>query len=353
METQLNPPPSAVVYTGCRSTAARHGRGTGIGVFGLDGKRQLTALGEQKTQANPSYLTFGANGRVLYAAHGDGTTVSAYLVAEDGGLTPFAQQHCGGRNPVHLLVSRSGRWLMVANYATGTLSTLTIFADGALGTVASSLALPGDPGPHRTQQIGAHPHQLVYHPESDWIAVPDKGTDAIHTVRIDETTGALHWQGSAKLPSGSGPRHLAFSPDGTTAWITLELSSQVLASTVCADSGTFTPTQRLSTLPDSYTGNNTSAGIVLMPDDRLFVSNRGHGSVVAFNVKDGRLAAPRWHLTHGKVPRFITASPDQRRLWVANEDSDVIECLNGAGPLKPIALTGSPVCIVFKPGVSA
>lgn len=355
METHPTPltHPHTLVITGCRSSAARHGRGKGIGVFALTGTCQTVALDEWETPANPSYLAFGDRARVLYAVHGDGTTVSAYRVAEDGGLTPLAQQHCGGRNPVHLLVSRSGRWLMVANYATGNLSTLPILAGGALGAVASTLVLPGNPGPHRTQQTGAHPHQLVYHPASDWIAVPDKGSDFVHTIRINEGTGALQWLDGARMPSGSGPRHLVFSRDGTTAWITLELSSQVLAATVCADSGRFTPAQRTSTLPDAFTGDNTSAGIVLMPDDRLFVSNRGHGSVVEFDIKDGWLTAPRWHLTHGKVPRFITASPDQQRLWVANEDSDVIECLNGAGPLKPIVFTGSPVCIVFKSGVSA
>ncbi|MCU6619401.1 lactonase family protein [Achromobacter sp. SIMBA_011] len=355
METQPDQrrPSGAVLYTGCRSSAARQGRGRGIAVFALAGPRQLASLGEQTTPENPSYLAFGLSGRVLYAVHGDGTTVSAYQAAEDGGLAPIGRRDCGGRNPVHLLVSRSGRWLMVANYATGTLSALPILADGALGPVASSLALPGDAGPHRTQQTGAHPHQLVYHPASDWIAVPDKGTDAIHTVRIDEATGALQWQGNARLPAGSGPRHLVFSPDGATAWITLELSSQVLAAAVCPDSGTFTPTQRLSTLPDTYTGDNTAAGIVLLSDDRLFVSNRGHGSVVAFSVQGSRMTSPRWYLTHGTIPRFITATPDQQRLLVANEDSDVIECLDGTGPLQPIVHTGSPVCIVFKPGVSA
>lgn len=355
METHHHPLThlNTFVFTGCRSSAARHGRGKGIGVFALVGPCQTAALGEWETWANPSYLAFGNGARVLYAVHGDGTTVSAYHVTENGGLTPLAQQHCGGSNPVHLLVSRSGRWLVVANYATGNLSTLPILVGGALGTVASSLALPGTPGPHRTQQTGAHPHQLVYHPASDWIAVPDKGTDTVHTIRVDEMTGALQWLDGARMPSGSGPRHLVFSRDGATAWISLELSSQVLAAAVCGAGGKFTPVRRASTVPDAFTGDNTSAGIVLMPEDRLFVSNRGHGSVVEFDVKNGQLAAPRWHLTHGKVPRFITASPDGQRLWAANEDSDVIECLEGAGPFLPIAFTGSPVCIVFKPGVSA
>jgi len=61
METQPNQRSlsAAVLYTGCRSSTARQGRGKGIGIFALAGPRQLIALGERATPENPSYLAFG------------------------------------------------------------------------------------------------------------------------------------------------------------------------------------------------------------------------------------------------------------------------------------------------------
>jgi len=340
------------VYTGCRTSAARGGRGTGIETYDALGDGRLRPLRHRNAAPNPSFLCLDRQAEHLYAVHGDGATASAFRIHQDGRPEPIGERACGGRNPVHLLISRSGRWLLISNFASGNLASLPILADGSLGEVACSLPLPGEPGPHRTQQLCSHPHQLVYHPVADWIAVPDKGVDAIHIVRLNEETGALEWCRSTGVAAGGGPRHLVFSRDGLFAWIVLELSSQVLAAQVCAASGTFAPFARMSTLPSDYTGDNTASGIVLTPEeDRLYVSNRGHGSVVQFAVQSRHLDQAVWHRTAGKVPRFVSLSPDRQALWVANEDADVIERLSATGEATAIAHTGSPVCIVFPTGV--
>lgn len=68
-----------------------------------------------------------------------------------------------------------------------------------------------------------------------------------------------------------------------------------------------------------------------------------------------------WHIVPalGEFPRFLTLTPDGRRLLVANERSHTIVSRTlDAHSLVPqagasVIETGSPVCIVFRTGESA
>jgi len=151
--------PPAFAYVGCRTTRARNGRGTGIGVYQIEGDaqtwREVEVFGPLD---NPSFLVLNARQDVLYCVHGDGSEVSSYRIdAVSGRLTLLNRRSCEGKNPVHLALSRDGATLHVANYATGSLATLEIEADGALGALWRNTPLPGEPGPHRIEQTASHP----------------------------------------------------------------------------------------------------------------------------------------------------------------------------------------------------
>ena len=88
----------------------------------------------------------------------------------------------------------------------------------------------------------------------------------------------------------------------------------------------FTDTQngvlRLST-PSDFTGYSTGAEIWVDRAGRnVYVSNRGHDSIGVFGVDPakGTLTPRQWVPTHGGTPRFFTFDPDQRFLYVANQD---------------------------------
>lgn len=341
-------------YVGCRTTAERNARGQGITMFqvspqGVWSERHTTAAG-----ANPSFLCLHPGGRMLYAVHGDGDAVSAFAVeAADGRLRPQGTHPVDGRNPVHLCLSPNVRWLLVACYATGSVSSLAVREDGRLGPIASRLALPGEPGPVAAQQQGSHPHQVVFDPTGRWLLVPDKGTDRLHTITLDEATGALAWVSCAALPPGSGPRHLAFTRDGRRLYLACELGSAAAACNFDARTGTPTSVASWSTLAEAVPGN-TAAGIVLSDDERtLYVSNRGHDSIATFRVDpvSGRLAPSGWLPSGGSTPRFIAGDPIGGVL-VANEDSDALCRVAGTAAPSPLARTGSPVCVVFTKDLS-
>lgn len=348
----VGPADAFMAYVGCRTTVLRKARGRGIEVFGISAKGDWTHRQHVPAGENPSFLVLDEEGRAVHCVHGDGDSVSSFRMDMAGLLHPVDTRCIEGVNPVHLAISPARRWLVVANYATGNVVTLPMHEGGALGPVRHVLSLPDAPGPHRTQQRGAHPHQVVFDPSGRWLLVPDKGCDAIHTLQLDEANGSLALARTLKVAPLSGPRHLAFRADGRMAWTVFELSSEVLTAHFDAETGELLPVSRTSSIPGTVMEENTGAGIVLSADGRwLHVSNRGHGSVVRFDVcaETAALSHSVWTSTGGKAPRFIGAGP-RNTLLVANEDADTVMRI-GAGESEAflVAATGSPVCVAISP----
>lgn len=297
---------------------------------------------------NPSFLCVHPTQPVLYAVHGDFEEISVFSIGAKGRLEKQQEKWTGGRNPVHLAVTLSGRWLLVANYATGNVVSMPVAADGQLGGAVCALALEGQPGPD-PQQHGSHPHQVCISPDGRHIFVPDKGLDAVFALAIDEQTGKLTVSGGTQFGPGSGPRHMAFQPERRLAYVVGELDRSL--NVLSWDGAGLSLISRVSTVPPGWT-TGSAAGIVVSPDaSRVWVSNRGHDSIAEFKLEAGRPeGAPTW-TDAGLTPRFITTAPDGR-LVVAREDGHSIATLSHSHG-KPceftdVTQTGSPVCVLFR-----
>jgi 6-phosphogluconolactonase (cycloisomerase 2 family) len=75
--------------------------------------------------------------------------------------------------------------------------------------------------------------------------------------------------------------------------------------------------------------------------------------VFAVDRESGLLSPRQWVPTGGRTPRFFALGPDQRFLYVANQDGRSIVGYRVLpdGRLAPAALrvrVGSPACIVFS-----
>jgi 6-phosphogluconolactonase (cycloisomerase 2 family) len=226
--------------------------------------------------------------------------------------------------------------------------------------VCDLVTLTGKIGPHRVEQPFPKPHQAQFDQTERFIAVPDKGLDRTFVFRLDAATGKLSAVvgAVAEAREGAGPRHIAFHPSNRFAYIINELDSTVTACRFDAGSGSLTPFQVLTALPDSFVGNSRGAAIAVSATGRfVYASNRGHESVAIFVVDEatGRLTATGWQSTGGRTPRFFTFSPAEDVLFVANEDSDEITGFRVDGrtgalaSMGTVARTGSPVCILFNP----
>jgi 6-phosphogluconolactonase (cycloisomerase 2 family) len=348
-------------YVGCYTTKERNGRGEGINVYRIDpASGSWTHVQLLKDVVNPSWLTFDQRRRFLYSAHGDGGEATAYQIDEPSGrLTVLNRQATSGKNGVRLAVDPANRYVVLANYSSGTVAVLPINADGSLGPLSDLPSLPGKPGPHRTEQASSHPHDVLFDPRGRYIVVPDKGLDAVFVFALDPSRGKLVPADPPFVASraGAGPRHVAFHPSKACAYVINELDSTITTYRFDAERGGLSPLQVISTLPPAFTGNSTTSEIVVAPSGRfVYGSNRGHDSLSIFAVDDasGVLSPIGWEPTQGKTPRFFAIEPSGTFLYAANQDSDTIVAfrVDGAsGRLTPtghVVKAGSPVSIVFR-----
>jgi 6-phosphogluconolactonase len=348
------------VYVGCYTTKQRNARGEGINVYTMDrASGSWTHVQLVKDLVNPSWLALDRQQRFLYSAHGDGEVATAFAIdSATGQLKLLNQQATGGKNGVRIAVDATNKFLVCANYSSGTVAVLPINPDGSLGALTDLVSLTGTPGPHRTEQSSPHPHDVPFDRSGRFVVVPDKGLDKVFVYRLDTGRGKLVPNDApfAMSRPGAGPRHVDFHPSQPYAYVINELDSTITTYRFEPTSGELKGLQIITTLPPSFTGNNTTSEIAVAPSGRfVYGSNRGHDSIAIFAVdaRTGVLAPVDWEPTQGKTPRFFTLDPSGTYLYAANQDSDTIVCFRvdqSNGKLKStgnVVKTGSPSSIVF------
>jgi 6-phosphogluconolactonase (cycloisomerase 2 family) len=292
----------------------------------------------------------------------DFSQVSAFAIEPSSGrLSLLGSQPSGGANPVALSVDPTDRFLVVANYASGTVAALPIGPDGSLGPASDLVELTGEPGPHPTEQTSSHPHHIAIDPAGRFVLVPDKGLDRVFDFRLEPASGKLvpGEPPSVQARPGAAPRHAAFHPSARYAYVINELDSTLTTYAYDADRGVLRELQVVSTLPPDFAGRNTTAEIAVAPSGRfVYGSNRGQDAIAIFAIDpgSGRLTPVGWEPTQGKKPRYFGLDPSGEFLYAANQDSDTIVSFRvdrAGGMLAPtgqVVRSGSPSCIVFAGG---
>lgn len=336
-------------------------RGEGLTLFSFDeDSLSWVRVAGTSTIDNPTFLSVDAKSRSIYAnsevSGWHEGTVSAYSFAADRtALTYLNKQPTLGSTSAHNMVSRDGRFLLVANYSTesdGPEKSVAVFprlADGSIGPPVASVRLEGVLGPNAERQDRSHAHMVSEVPEGGHVLVADLGLDCVVEFSRAEN-GALSKVAAIQLPPGSGPRHIAQHANGRYVYICNELTSTV--SFIRRGSGTLVLEQTVATIPEGITSH--AADIHLSADGRfLYCSNRGHDSIACFRVdqQSGELSPFDTIASGGATPRNFAITPSARHLLVANQDSDAIAIferneitgrLTNTG--KSIEI-GTPVCV--------
>jgi 6-phosphogluconolactonase len=326
---------------------------------------RLVPLGLAAASSNPSFLELDPKRRLLFAVNemsrfeGQPTgAVSAFAIDRaKGTLRPINQQPSMGGAPCHLVLDRTGRHLLVANYGSGSVAVLPVAASGRLGAASDVVQHAGSSVNPQRQQ-GPHAHCVTVDRANRFVFVCDLGLDKVLAYRFDAERGRLTPNDPpfARVKAGAGPRHMVFRPDGRFAYVINELSSTVTVFRYDADAGALHDVQEVSTLPGHFDGENSGAEIDVHPSGRwLYASNRGHNSVVLFAIERDRgtltFVEDQW--TGGLKPRHFGIDRAARYLAVGNQDSDTIllAALDaGNGRLKPSGVPAgapSPVCMKF------
>ncbi|POX48825.1 6-phosphogluconolactonase [Streptomyces sp. Ru71] len=326
------------LYLGTYTSA--EGGGRGIGVASYDpGTGRITGRGTLTGVPDPSYLALHPDGRTLYAVdERDDGAVTAVRLADRRVL---GSRSTGGAAPCHLSVHPGGRWLLSANYGSGSVAVHPIDASGALGERAD-LVTHGSPAPGPGQQ-GPHAHQVVTSPDGGHVLAVDLGTDTVYGYRLDQRSGKLTEVSQARTRPGTGPRHLSFHPGGRHAYLVGEVGNTVMVCGYDPASGRLTVGAPQSTGAES--GTNYPAQFAVTGDGRYaFLANRGHNTLARYAVEaDGaRLRLLGTTDVAGDFPRQIALSPDGRLLFAANQKSGTVSVFHVDGRTGDLRLAGRP-----------
>jgi 6-phosphogluconolactonase len=129
------------------------------------------------------------------------------------------------------------------------------------------------------------------------------------------------------LPGGSGPRHLAFHPNGRVLYAISELGGTIVALSYAPDDGRMAVIQSVPAVPDDFTGESHCADLLLnTAGTMLYGSNRGNHGIAAYAVDptNGRLTLVGHVSSGGHTPRNLALDPSGRFLLAANQNSDNI-----------------------------
>ena len=329
------------------------------GIYRADFNPETGSLTEPKLAAgyqSPGFLALHPTKAVLLAVgapskpFADGTSsVAAFSIAADHSLKFLGETSTGGKGACHLAIDPSGKTVAVANYGDGRISTMRLDELGVPVETVSVMVNRGS-GPNQARQEGPHAHGVYFMPEPySLLLVPDLGLDKVLVYPFDAATSKL---GAPRPPlltaPGSGPRHLAFSPDWQHLYVIRELDSAVQAVNTGKDH--FSALGAFSTLPADFAGTNTAAEIEVSADGRfVYASNRGHDSIAVFrrDAESGALALVQHAPCGGKTPRHFKIPPCGKWLLCGHLDSDTISVL----PLDPqTGKLGAATCTVPSPG---
>ncbi|MGM9594217.1 MAG: lactonase family protein [Candidatus Onthomonas sp.] len=298
---------------------------------------------------HPSYLAVHPSKPLLYAVEERAPFGKLHTFRRTGSsLELVCSVTTSGANPCHLSLSKDGSMLFAANYSSGSLAVYQLDEAG-LPIRQSQLIQYTGHGVNPVRQECAHIHFASEH--SKTIYVSDLGTDRVFCYLSESKSGSLHsLLPPICTPPGSGPRHLAFHPllEGLL-YILCELSNTICV--IQEQAGGYETLQRISTLPEDFTGPSKAAAIRISQDGRyLFASNRGHDSISVYAIQaDGTLVLLQICPSGGASPRdFLLYGPC---LVAANQDSNSITFFRqdeGAGSLSPLSVAAvhtKPCCV--------
>jgi 6-phosphogluconolactonase len=336
-------------------TYTNKGTSEGIYVYDYNSLTAETKLKSTSKSINPSYLAVSPNKKFIYAVNEDGknSTVSSFNYnSQSGDLTFLNKISSEGADPCYITVDYN---VFVANYSGGSISILGR-NKGYLTNARQVLGHTGKSIDPNKRQESAHVHQVLISPDKKYIISTDLGEDQVYIYKIIESHAyTLGLVKTIKTNAGSGPRHMAFSPNGKFAYLAHEFNGSITAFKY--SNGDLTKLQEIGTTPKEFKGKIDGADIHVSPDGKfLYETNRGDANTVsAFSItKDGTLTLVETISTLGKGPRNFSIDPSGNFLLVAHQyTNDVVIFKRDkiTGKLTDSGKrinVGAPVCLVFS-----
>jgi 6-phosphogluconolactonase len=348
-------------------TSAIDGGSNGKGVYRFEMDARTGAFTRRKLVAetpNPSWIVIHPSKKYLYSVNEivnqESGSVSAFAIdSTSGDLAPLNVVSSEGRGPAHMSLDASGKYAFVANYAGGTIAVLPIVEGGRLATAVDVHCDPGSVGAKSANNAppgsfaisghdAPHAHMIAADPGNRFVLAVDLGQDRIYVYRFDANSGKLTLsEGSSfvSFPSGDGPRHFVFHPNGRWIYVLGEESSTIAFFLYDAMAGTLALQQTISSLPAGFAGTNFTSEVVISPDGRfLYAANRLHDTIAICSIgSSGGLKLLGEVSTMGDYPRHCTFDPSGKFFYVCNQRSDNITCFRAHRETGLLSITGQYV----------
>jgi 6-phosphogluconolactonase (cycloisomerase 2 family) len=327
-------------------------------------------------ESNPSCLALHPSKSYLYAAN----EISNFEGTQSGAVAAYAIDRASGRlnrlntvssrgaGPAHLSVHPSGKYVLVANYHGGTFAVLRVLADGRLGTATDVKRDTGPIGPLQAASAPkgsfaisghdrTHAHMIEADPAGKFVLGTDLGMDKIMVWKFNVEAGTLTPadKSPATVPSGDGPRHFVFHPNGRWLYSLQEEASTLILFDYDPVTGGLTRKQQLSSLPPGFAGTNFTSEVRISADGKfLYAANRLHDSIAFFSIgASGTLTFAGETWTRGDYPRSFTIDPTGDFLYCCNQRGDAVTCFRVNRRTGDLTFTnqytpvGTPSIIVF------
>lgn len=329
----------------------------GIYIYDFNTETGIAKLKNASSKvSNPSYLTVSADNKKIYSVNENGksSTISAFnFNPNSGAVSLMNKQDSQGADPCYLIDDE--KHVIVANYSGGNISVFGKNTDGSL-TKAQQIIRHEGKSINLKRQESPHVHMVQFSPDKQFVLANDLGTDRIYLYRYfpDSEKDVLQFKDTIAIKSGSGPRHLTFSPNGKFVYLLQELDGTL---TVFAyQNGKLRRIQETTVIAKDFTGETSAADIHITPDGKfLYATNRGQANTISVFSIDaaGKLTHKKTMPSGGKGPRNFTLDPTGNFVLVAHQYSNDIvvfkrDTLTGLleDTGKNIALC-APVCLVF------
>ncbi len=299
----------------------------------------------------------------------DAGTISAFSIDRTHGkLTLINTVDSGGAGPTYVSLHPTGRFVLVANYAGGSVAVFPIRPDGGLEPASDVRKATGMVGPKRATHAPTgsfavsghdfpHAHMIGADQSGRFVLSADLGLDQILLWKFDAQTGGLspNTPPAMALPPGDGPRHFSFHPNGRWLYSLQEEGSNIVCFDYDRTTGRLTTRQTLSSLPPGFAGSSFASEIMVSPDGRfVYAANRLHDSIAFFRIgENGTLTFVGEEWTRGDYPRSFNFDPSGNFIYSCNQRSDAVTVfridrasghLTFTGDYTPV---GNPSIIVF------
>jgi 6-phosphogluconolactonase (cycloisomerase 2 family) len=356
-----------IIFFGCCSRAEKTGNdhlfllvgsysdGTtsGISVYNFNIQTgDYTYVSDIKQIENPSYLVVSQDEEMIYSVNEtrEGGVSAFRFDKAKGALQLVNSQPAEGAHPCYIHMDKEGKFIVTSNYTGGNISVFPLDSDRSIKPLSMNINMNAPDLP------ASRMHTVVFSPDEKRLLATDLGQDHIYLFEVRQDAGdqflAPAPEITLKLEQGSGPRHLAFHPNGKYLYCINELSGKVAV--FAYNEHKPEAIQYIVSDTTQTSARKGSADIHLTSDGRfLYSSNRLRAdgiAVFSVNPENGRLTAVGYQLT-GVHPRNFVITPNDRFLLCANRDTNNVQIFEidaATGLLrdtgKEIALD-KPVCL--------